>query len=145
MSAQPPSADLASARELNRLVNEVWQIDPEKCTACGKCATECVLEESAVKCVHSYAICGYCDLCTGYFEPDPNDRNTGAENQLCPLGAIERHFIEEPYYEYSIIEPLCIGCAKCVKGCNAFGNGSLHLQVRPEFPRPLRRVRPRLS
>jgi electron transport complex protein RnfB len=25
---------------------------------------------------------------------------------------------------------LCVGCAKCVKGCNAFGNGSLFLQVR---------------
>jgi electron transport complex protein RnfB len=25
---------------------------------------------------------------------------------------------------------LCIGCGKCVKGCSAFGNGSLQLQVR---------------
>ena len=33
-------------------------------------------------------------------------------------------------HEYTIDEPLCIGCAKCVKGCNAFGNGSLFLQVR---------------
>jgi electron transport complex protein RnfB len=24
---------------------------------------------------------------------------------------------------------LCIACGKCVKGCNAFGNGSLYLQV----------------
>ena len=32
--------------------------------------------------------------------------------------------------EYIIDEELCIGCAKCVKGCAAFGNGSLHLQVR---------------
>ncbi|MHC4761400.1 MAG: hypothetical protein ACYS9H_08680 [Planctomycetota bacterium] len=34
---------------------------------CGNCATHCVLNESAVKCVHAYAMCGYCDLCTGYF------------------------------------------------------------------------------
>ena len=25
---------------------------------------------------------------------------------------------------------LCNGCGKCVEGCNTFGNGSLHLQVR---------------
>ena len=108
----------------------VWQIDPYKCIACGNCATYCVLEESAVKCVHAYAMCGYCDLCTGYFEPEPKSLDTGAENQLCPTGAIKRSFVEDPYYEYTIDEKLCIGCGKCVKGCNAFGNGSLFLQVR---------------
>lgn len=108
----------------------VWQIDPWKCTQCGKCATECVLEQSAVKCVHSFDMCGYCQLCTGYFEPQPNRLNTAAENQLCPTGAIFRTFIEDPYYEYTIKEPLCVGCAKCVKGCTMFGNGSLHLQIR---------------
>ena len=45
----------------------VWQIDPQKCVRCGNCATHCVLEQSAVKCVHAYAICGYCQLCTGFF------------------------------------------------------------------------------
>jgi len=108
----------------------LWQIDPAKCTRCGKCATECVLEISAVKCIHAYAMCGYCDLCTGYFEPDPSDLNTGAENILCPTGALIRSFIEDPYYEYEIDEELCIGCAKCVEGCSQFGNGSLYLQVR---------------
>lgn len=108
----------------------VWQIDPRKCIACGNCATHCVLDVSAVKCVHNFSMCGYCQLCTGYFEPEPNDLNSGAENQLCPTGAIVRKFVEEPYYEYTIDEPLCIGCGKCVKGCTAFGNGSLHLQVR---------------
>jgi len=108
----------------------VWQIDPWKCTQCGRCATECVLEQSAVKCVHSYDMCGYCRLCTGYFEPQPNKLNTAAENQLCPTGAIVRKFVEDPYYEYSINEPLCVGCSKCVKGCTMFGNGSLHLQIR---------------
>jgi electron transport complex protein RnfB len=66
-------------------------------------------------------------------KPEPNKKDTGAENQLCPTAAIERRFIEEPYFEYIIIEELCIGCAKCVKGCTAFGNGSLHLQIRHDL------------
>jgi Na+-translocating ferredoxin:NAD+ oxidoreductase subunit B len=107
-----------------------WQIDPSKCLRCSYCATECVLEQSAVKCVHTYDICGYCELCTGYFEPEPNALTTAAENQLCPTAAIKRSFVEDPYYEYSIDEDLCIGCAKCVEGCTRFGNGSLYLQVR---------------
>jgi electron transport complex protein RnfB len=108
----------------------VWQIDPYKCIACGKCATHCVLNDSAVKCVHAYAMCGYCDLCTGYFVPEPKALSTAAENQICPRGAIVRTYIEDPYFEYTIEEPLCNGCGKCVKGCGAFGNGSLFLQVR---------------
>lgn len=107
----------------------VWQIDPFKCTQCGRCATDCVLSVSAVKCVHAYDLCGYCDLCGGYFNPGVTDLNTGAENQLCPTSAITRKFIEEPYFEYIIDEELCIGCSKCVKGCTSFGNGSLLLQI----------------
>jgi len=108
----------------------VWQIDPYKCNSCGKCETECVLPQSAVKAVQVNAICGYCRLCTGFFHPDPVNLDTGAENQLCPTHAIQRQFIEEPYYSYTIDEDLCNGCAKCVEGCNAFGNGSLFLQIR---------------
>lgn len=108
----------------------VWQLDPHKCTFCGKCATFCVLQESAVKCVHAYAMCGYCDLCTGYYRPEPKALDTAAENQLCPRGAIKRTYVEDPYFEYTIDEKLCNGCSKCVEGCGAFGNGSLFLQVR---------------
>ena len=108
----------------------VWQIDPFLCNQCGRCADYCVLNPSAVKCVHAYDLCGYCDLCGGYLKPEHTERNTAAENQLCPTAAIQRRYIEEPFYEYVIDEDLCIGCAKCVKGCNAFGNGSLFLQVR---------------
>lgn len=107
----------------------VWQIDPEKCTRCGRCATHCVLAPSAVKCFHSYSICGYCDLCGGYLRPDAKKRDTGAENQLCPTAAITRTFIENPYYQYKIDKDLCIGCGVCVEGCSVFGNGSLYLQV----------------
>jgi electron transport complex protein RnfB len=111
----------------------VWQIDPFKCTQCGRCATDCVKNPSAVKCVHAYDLCGYCDLCGGYFKPGVTNLETGAEYQLCPTAAIQRKFIEDPYFEYIIDEDLCIGCAKCVKGCTSFGNGSLHLQIRHDL------------
>jgi Na+-translocating ferredoxin:NAD+ oxidoreductase subunit B len=113
--------------------NYVWQLDPDKCMACGKCQVNCVLDESAVKCVNCFALCGYCDICTGYFVTDYRVLDTGAEEQLCPTAAITRQFVEPlggvRYFEYTIDESLCIGCGKCVKGC-ALMNGSLYLQVR---------------
>ena len=110
--------------------NTVWQLDPNKCVQCERCSTHCVLTESAVKCVHAYDVCGYCQLCGGYHRPGAKIQDTAAENQLCPTGAIQRTYVENPYYEYTITEALCNGCGKCVKGCGAFGNGSLYLQVR---------------
>ena len=110
----------------------VWQLDPDKCMACANCATKCVLDVSAVKCVNCFDMCGYCDICTGYFEMGYTALDTAAENQACPTGAIVRRFVEERsgqrFYEYTIDEPLCIGCGKCVKGC-ALMNGSLYMQV----------------
>jgi electron transport complex protein RnfB len=112
-----------------RTSTSYWQLDPAKCIQCGRCATHCVLSPSAVKCVHAFAICGYCDLCSGYFRQPPLALDTAAENRLCPTSAIKRTFVEDPYYEYTIDHSLCIGCGKCVKGCASFGNGSLFLQV----------------
>lgn len=125
------TAILAASR--STATGTVWQIDPQTCVRCGACATNCVLEMSAVRCVHTYSMCGYCTLCFGYFLPNANVLGTAAENQTCPTGALQRKIIEEPYYEYSIDESLCVGCAKCVEGCNVFGNGSLHLQVRQDL------------
>ncbi len=107
----------------------VWQLDPNKCIQCGNCATSCVLFPSAVKCFHDFSMCGYCDLCSGFLIENASSRDTGAENQLCPSGALKRRYIENPYFEYTIDEKLCLGCGRCVKGCGAFGNGSLLLQV----------------
>jgi electron transport complex protein RnfB len=78
-------------------------------------------------------MCGYCRICFGFFDPQPFAINEGAENQLCPTGALKRRFVEDPYYEYTVDEGLCIGCGRCVKGCNAFGNGSLKLQVKQDI------------
>ncbi len=109
-----------------------WQIDPDKCVGCDKCATHCVLDQSAVRCVQCFDMCGYCDICTGYLDTQYQNVDTAAENQLCPTGAIVRTLIEEKagqrFYEYTITLAQCIGCGLCVKGC-ALMNGSLYLQV----------------
>jgi len=110
-----------------------WQIDPQRCVFCGRCETECVLPVSAVRCVHAHRVCGYCDLCGGYYRTNVKDLNTAAENVLCPTGAIYRKYVEDPYFEYTIDQSLCTACGKCAKGCNAFGNGSLYLQVKQEI------------
>ena len=110
-----------------------WQIDPQKCTFCGRCETGCVLPVSAVKCVHAVKVCGFCDLCGGYYRANVKELNTAAENLMCPTGAITRKYVEEPYFEYSIDETLCNGCGKCAKGCNSFGNGSLYLQIKHDL------------
>jgi len=66
----------------------------------------------------------------GYFEPQPNALKPAPRNQLCPTGAIRRTFVEDPYYQYEDPGALCIGCRQVRQGCTAFGNGSLHMQVR---------------
>jgi electron transport complex protein RnfB len=120
-------------RILSKEASYLWQIDPTKCTNCGRCETDCVLPVSAVKCVHANRVCGYCDLCGGYYRTNVKDLNTAAENLRCPTGAIRRAYVEDPYFEYAIDESLCNGCGKCAKGCNSFGNGSLYLQVKQEL------------
>ena len=125
-----PALPPVNLRDADR---KVWQLDPAKCIQCGRCATDCVLQPSAVKCVHRSRMCGYCRLCFGFFLPGATVLTSAAENQTCPTGAITRKFIEQPYYEYTINESLCVGCARCVKTCGSFGNGSLVLQVRHDL------------
>ncbi|MCK5682539.1 4Fe-4S binding protein, partial [bacterium] len=72
---------------LNLGKGQVWQIDPSKCVQCGNCATSCVLNISAVKCVHRFDRCGYCKLCFGYFQPGAKELNEATENQVCPTNA----------------------------------------------------------
>ena len=135
-AAACPTAD-ANCSECSQAAGcrrpQVWQLDPNRCVACGRCQTNCVLDLSAVKAVNCFALCGYCDECTGYFPTKDYVLDTGAENQLCPTGAVIRKYIEKRgdkrFFEYTIDEQLCIACGKCVLGCKLM-NGSLYLQVR---------------
>ena len=48
------AAGIAFAGGAYALVGEkgddmLWQLDPAKCTQCGRCTTHCVLQHSAVK------------------------------------------------------------------------------------------------
>ena len=72
----------------------VWQLDPNKCTQCGRCTTHCVLNPSAVKCINQFNICGYCDLCFGYLQPGSRGRDTGAENQIGRASCRERVLVK---------------------------------------------------
>ncbi len=119
--------------EANQLV---WQLDPDLCIGCGNCATQCVIQPSAVRAVQFYPLCAMCDICTGYFDVSYRSLDTAAENQLCPTGALIRQFIVDqagvPRFEYHVQREICIGCGRCVKGC-AMMNGSLYLQVQHDL------------
>jgi electron transport complex protein RnfB len=133
LAATPLSLLLRGSDDASSSNLTLWQIDPEKCTQCGKCATECILPQSAVKCIHQFASCGYCLFCSGYYQDHRSKFDTAGENLRCPTDAIVRTYVEDPYFEYRIDEDKCIACGKCVKGCEAFGNGSLFLQVRHDL------------
>jgi electron transport complex protein RnfB len=105
----------------SRKADTVWQIDPYICVACGNCATYCVLEESAVKCVHAYAVpyyeytideklCNGCGKCVkgcntfgngSLFLQVRHDRcencNECAIAVACPSGAFKRVPADKPY------------------------------------------------
>lgn len=120
--------------------DNVFQIDPNRCTSCDLCRTSCVLSHSAVKAVNDFELCGYCMLCPAYYDVTsyPDDKGIPS-GRVCPQDALKRRVVghfdaEDPnnnYYEYTIDEPLCDGCGKCVKAClPPAGNGSLRLEIR---------------
>ena len=145
--------------------DKVWQLDPKTCTTCkdflnpdgwGRCATECVRKQSAVRAVNDFTICGYCFICPAYFDvssevytweeaeevgpyPDGTSREDTYKGLICPQDAMTRHVIGEQdptdpnnnFYEYTIDETKCNGCGLCVKNCGRpMGNESIRLEVR---------------
>ena len=88
------SGGLLAAKASGKDGDVFWQIDPYKCTQCGRCETDCVLTVSAVKCFHANRVCGYCDLCGGYYRPNVKDLNTAAENlQVLSVASLWRNLI----------------------------------------------------
>jgi electron transport complex protein RnfB len=127
-----------------------WQLDPAKCVnsrlgatgveVCELCASECVVNLSAVRAVNEYSKCGRCYICPAYFDITSAVNEEGLPSQkLCPRDAIERKAIgwvdpDDPannFYEYIIDEEKCNGCGRCVMGCKEpAGLGSIKLEVR---------------
>jgi len=127
-----------------------WQLDPTKCVnsrlgatgvdVCELCASECVVNLSAVRAVNEYSKCGRCYICPAYFDITSAVDEEGLPSQkLCPRDAIERKAIgwvdpADPannFYEYIIDEVKCNGCGRCVMGCKEpAGLGSIKLEVR---------------
>ena len=117
-----------------------WQIDPEKCVACGQCATACVRKPSAAKAVNNIKACNNCVACYGHIA-DPymdSDKIDSEGERVCPVDAVKRINLTgevDGYFEYQQDHSLCIGCAQCVKQCKAHNdaNASMFLMIRPDL------------
>ena len=93
------------------------KLDPKRLYSMRKnVSTNCVLAAIGSKNVFTPFRCVVIAIyAAGILNPVRYPVDTGAESQLCPTGAIQRKFIEDPYFQYTIDEELCIGCGKCVK------------------------------
>ncbi len=114
-----------------------WRIDASKCTFCGKCATACVRQPSAVRAVNDQTKCSNCVVCYGHIHNHgaPSDQ---IENQpkVCPEDAVRRTEFSgglDGYYLYTIEDERCNGCGACAKACNVFGSKSMFLIIRPDL------------
>ncbi len=115
-----------------------WQIQPEKCTYCGLCATACVRRPSAVKAVNDQKKCSNCVVCYGHiFEKRIDSSKIDSHGtRVCPQDAVERKNYcggLDGYYLYGINHERCIGCAACVAECNRYGTKSMFLLIRPDL------------
>lgn len=108
---------------------KAYQIDPEKCIACGICAKNCVRKNiPAIQAINDQEKCGFCDRCVAYFV-EPENESEDEENLVCPNKALKRRHIGEFRFEYTVDLQRCKGCGKCVKLCKKKGQGSLRLFV----------------
>lgn len=115
-----------------------WQIDPDKCTSCGLCATACVRKPSAVKAVNDQKKCSNCVVCYGHIHDRSiaSDRIDQDGHRVCPYDAVRRAQLcggIDGAYLYTIGSGLCNGCAKCVRECNLHGSKSMFLIIRPDL------------
>lgn len=116
----------------------VWQIDPEKCTFCGKCEVDCVRTPSAVKAVNDFKKCSFCVVCYGHISNKQiaSDKIMSDGIRICEYNAVSRKNHsggEEGYFIYDIDHDKCTGCGKCAKACNDKGTKSMYLIIRPDL------------
>jgi electron transport complex protein RnfB len=114
-----------------------WQIDSDKCTFCGACATACIRKPSAVKCVVDQTICGNCVVCYGHiYNLNASSDQIEAQGKVCPVNAVRRMYFAgglDGYYLYDINFDKCTGCGACARECNKRGNKAMYLIIRPDI------------
>jgi Na+-translocating ferredoxin:NAD+ oxidoreductase subunit B len=114
-----------------------WQIDYDKCTFCGKCATACVRKPSAVKAVNDQTKCSNCVVCYGHiYNHHAPSNQIDEQPKVCPYNAVNRNLFSgglDGSYLYNIDDALCIGCGQCAKQCNTYGSRSMFLIIRPDL------------
>lgn len=115
-----------------------WQINPDACTYCGRCATACVRQPSAVKAVNDQKKCSNCVACYGHLcdLKTPSAQIATTDKLVCPHGAVVRnHFFGglDGAYLYTIDADRCTGCAQCARECNVHGSKSMFLVIRSDL------------
>lgn len=116
----------------------VWQIDPDKCTFCGKCEISCVRTPSAVKAVNDMKKCSYCVVCYGHISNKQIDSDKIDTDgiRICKYNAVTRKNYsggKNGYFIYDIDHDKCTGCGECAKACNDKGTKSMFLIIRPDL------------
>jgi electron transport complex protein RnfB len=115
-----------------------WQIDPEKCLACGRCATACVRKPSSAKAVNDPKKCSNCVVCYGHISDTQvdSDKIDTEGKRVCPVDAVQRENFSggaDGLFLYRQDPKRCIGCAQCVKRCNEHGSKSMFMIIRPDL------------
>lgn len=115
-----------------------WQINPDKCRFCGKCAYACVRRPAAVKALNDQKKCSNCVVCYAHI----TDRQISSARvqqygtRVCPHNAVRRQNFSgglDGVFTYTIDQSRCVGCAKCVAECNHSGSSSMFLAIRPDL------------
>lgn len=115
-----------------------WQIDPAKCTFCGRCETACTRHPSAVRAVNDQKKCSNCVVCYGHIRNRtlPSDRIASDGERVCPHDAVVRTPLSgglDGAFVYTITAERCHGCARCALECNRHGTKSMFLIIRPDL------------
>lgn len=124
--------------EAGPVTRHAWQINTDKCTACGQCKDLCVRTPSAVKAVNDQKKCSFCVVCYGHISDKniPSDKIMSEGKRVCPQDAVIRKEYaggKDGYYIYEIDDDKCDGCCKCAEACIKKGTKSMFMIIRPDL------------